>query len=66
MYVLIALLSMTNLGTYHTRASCENAIRSIYVQRTDPYGYMDPKMLKRVVDLQVRYSAPKEFRCQAA
>lgn len=66
MYILIALAFMTNLGTYHDRASCENAIRRIYVQRTDPYGLMDPKMLKRVVDIQVRHSAPKEFRCQAA
>lgn len=64
MYVLIALLTMTNLGNYPTQARCEAVIRSIYEQKTDPYHLMDRATLKRVTDLQMRYSAPKEYRCK--
>lgn len=64
MYVLIALLTMTNLGTYPTETRCMAAIRSIYEQKTDPYHLMDHATLKRVTDLQMRYSAPREYRCQ--
>jgi hypothetical protein len=64
MYILIALLTMTTLGTYPTQARCEDAIRQIYTQKLDPYNMIDPKQKKEVVDIQMRYRAPKEYRCQ--
>ena len=62
--ILIALLTNTNLGTYNSVNSCQSAIRAIYTQRIDPYGYMDQRTRKQVVDLQMKYAAPKEYRCQ--
>ena len=64
MYILIVLATMTTLGTYSTKARCEAAVRSIYEQKLDPYHVMKPAMLKKVVDMQVKYSAPTEYRCQ--
>jgi hypothetical protein len=64
MFTLIVLATMTNLGSYPTQARCEAAIRGIYEQRIDPYDMMDRATLKRVVDLKMRYSAPREYRCQ--
>lgn len=64
MYVLIVLATMTNLGTYPTKARCEAAIRSIYEQRIDPYHVIKTDVLKSIVNSKVKYSAPKEFRCQ--
>lgn len=55
---------MTNLGTYPTKARCEAAVRQIYTQQLDPYRVMKPAMLKKVVDVQIKYSAPIEYRCQ--
>ena len=57
---------MTNLGTYPTKARCEAAVRSIYEQQLDPYHVMKPATLKKVVDIQMKYSAPMEYRCQRA
>lgn len=64
MFTLIVLATMTNLGSYPTQARCEAAMRGIYEQRIDPYQMMQPSDLKRVVDIQMRYSAPKQYRCQ--
>lgn len=64
MYVLIALLTMTNLGTYPTQARCEAAVRQIYSQRIDPYNLISPAQKREILDIQMRYRAPKEFRCQ--
>ena len=64
MYVLIALLTMTNLGSYPTQARCEAAVRQIYAQKLDPYNMIDPKVKREVLDLNMKYSAPKEYRCQ--
>lgn len=64
MYVLIALLTMTNLGSYPTQARCEAAIRSIYEQKLDPYHVMAESPKQRVLELQMKYSAPREYRCQ--
>ena len=64
MYVLIALLTMTNLGNYPTQARCEAAVRQIYAQKLDPYNMIDPKVKRKVLDLNMKYSAPKEYRCQ--
>lgn len=64
MYVLIALLTMTNLGNYPTQARCEAAIRQIYTQQIDPYNLIKPVQRKEVVDIQMKYRAPREYRCQ--
>jgi hypothetical protein len=64
MYILIVLATMTNLGTYPTQARCEAAVRNIYEQKLDPYHLIPPETLKQVIDLQMRYSAPKEYLCR--
>ena len=64
MYTLIALLTMTTLGSYPTQARCEAAVRQIYAQQMDPYNMMDPAAKKKVLALKMKYVAPKEYRCQ--
>ena len=64
MFILIALATMTNIGTFPTQARCETAVRHIYEQKADPYQLMPQDTLKKVLDIQMKYSAPKEFRCQ--
>lgn len=64
MYTLIALLTMTTLGTYPTQARCEAAVRQIYAQRIDPYNMMGAKQKNQILDTQMRYRAPREYRCQ--
>lgn len=64
MFTLIVLATMTNLGSYPTQARCEAAVRSIYEQKIDPYQLIDQATLKKIVDVKMKYSAPKEFRCQ--
>lgn len=64
MYILIALLTMTNLGTYPTQARCESAIRQIYNQKIDPYNLVNPAQKMQILDIQMKYKAPKEYRCQ--
>lgn len=64
MFTLIVLATMTNLGSYPTQARCEAAIRGIYEQKVDPYQMMNQASLKKVVDIQMKYSAPKQYRCQ--
>jgi hypothetical protein len=64
MFVLIVLATMTNLGTYPTQGRCEAAVRSIYEQKLDPYHMIKPAVLKKIVDNQMKYSAPFEYRCQ--
>lgn len=64
MYILIALLTMTNLGSYPTQARCEDAIRQIYSQKMDPYNLVNPTQKKEILDIQMKYRAPKEYRCQ--
>lgn len=64
MYTLIALLTMTTLGTYPTQARCEAAVRQIYAQKLDPLNVMAAKQKNQVLDIQMKYRAPKEYRCQ--
>ena len=64
MYLLIALFTMTTLGQYSTEAECTAAVRAIYVQKLDPYNFMHPDDVKEVVDVQMKYDAPKKYRCQ--
>jgi hypothetical protein len=64
MYILIALLTMTTLGTYPTQARCEDAVRQIYSQKIDPYNLISPAQKKEILDIQMKYKAPKEYRCQ--
>ena len=64
MYILIALLTMTNLGTYPTQARCEAAVRQIYNQQIDPYNLIAPSQKAQILDIQMKYKAPKEYRCQ--
>lgn len=64
MYTLIALLTMTNLGTFPTQARCEAAVRQIYNQQIDPYNLISPAQKKEVLDIQMKYRAPREYRCQ--
>lgn len=64
MYILIALLTMTTLGTYPTQASCEDAVRQIYMQKLDPYNVIPSKQKKEILDIKMKYSAPREYRCQ--
>lgn len=63
MFTLLALATSTAIGDYRTHSACQAAIRQIYTQKADPYQLMPPDILKQVVDLQMRYSAPKEYAC---
>ena len=64
MYTLIALLTMTTLGTYPTQARCEAAVRQIYAQQLDPYNLIGPAQKKPILDIKMKYNAPREYRCQ--
>lgn len=64
MYILIALLTMTNLGTFPTQSRCEAAVRQIYNQQIDPYNLIAPAQKKEILDSQMKYFAPKQYRCQ--
>lgn len=64
MYTLIALLTLTNLGTYSSQASCQSAIRQIYSQKIDPYNMISPAQKKEILDIQMKYRAPKEYLCK--
>lgn len=64
MYTLIALLTMTTLGSYPTQARCEAAVRQIYAQQMDPYNMMGPAAKQKVLTLKMKYAAPKQYRCQ--
>lgn len=64
MYTLIALLTMTTLGTYPTQARCEAAVRQIYAQQLDPYNLIGPAQKKQILDIKMKYNAPREYRCQ--
>ena len=64
MYTLIALLTMTTLGTYPTQARCEAAVRQINAQKLDPLNVMAAKQKNQVLDIQMKYRAPREYRCQ--
>ena len=64
MYTLIALLTMTTLGSYPTQARCEAAVRQIYAQKLDPLNMMAAKQKNQILDIQMKYRAPREYRCQ--
>lgn len=64
MYTLIVLATMTSLGSFTSQASCQSAVRHIYEQKIDPYQMMAQPMLKQVVDMKMKYNAPREYRCQ--
>ena len=64
MYDLIFLATMTLVSPNHkTLASCQTAIREIYIQQLDPYKVIPKAELKSIVDNKMLYSAPKEYRC---
>ncbi len=66
-FVLIALLTNTQVGEYRTMQSCQNAIRAIYEQKVDPLRIVrqkDPAKFKQIVDISMKYSAPREYLCQ--
>jgi len=63
MFTLIALATLTALGDYRSQSACQAAIRQIYTQKADPYQLMPTDTLRQVVDLQMRYSAPREYAC---
>jgi len=66
-FVLIALLTNTQLGEYRSMESCQATIRAIYEQRVDPLKIMrqkDPKTFKRIIDIHMKYSSPREFLCR--
>lgn len=64
MYILLALATMTNLGTFPTQARCEAAVREIYAQKIDPYKLMDKKVFNEVLRFNMKYDAPLKYRCQ--
>lgn len=64
MFILIALATMTTLGNYPTQTKCETAIRQIYEQKINPYGYIDAKTVNKLLDIKMKWDAPKEYRCQ--
>ncbi len=64
MYILIALATMTNLGSYPTQARCEAAVRQIYAQQLDPYNVLEPAVKRNLVVIRMKYNAPREYRCQ--
>lgn len=64
MYILIALFTMTNLGTFPTQGRCEAAVRQIYNQQLDPYHRMNKKVLNEVLAFNMKYDAPIKYRCQ--
>lgn len=63
MFTLIVLATMTSIGTYPSKARCEAAIRQIYSQKMDPYNYMDPVEKTKILTIQMKYSAPREYIC---
>ena len=64
MFILIALATMTNLGSYPTQARCQAAVRQIYAQQMDPYNMMDSATKQRMLSIKMQYVAPREYRCQ--
>lgn len=64
MYILIALASMTTLGSFPTQARCEAAVREIYIQQIDPYKMMNKQILDEVINFNMKYDAPLKYRCQ--
>lgn len=63
MFTLLVLATSTAIGDYRTQSACQAAIRQIYTQKLDPYHLMPRDTLKQVIDMQMRYSAPKEYAC---
>ena len=66
-FVLIALLTNTQVGEYRTMENCQYAIRSIYEQKVDPLQFLrknDPVRFKQIIDIRMKYSAPREYICQ--
>ena len=64
MYTLIALLTMTNLGSYPTQARCEDAVRQIYAQQLDPYNMLESAVKRNLLAIRMKYNATREYRCQ--
>jgi hypothetical protein len=65
-FVLIALLTNTQVGEYRTMKSCQAAIRVIYEQKVDPLHIIrqkNPASFKQIVDIRMKYSAPYEYKC---
>lgn len=63
MFVLIALVSNTMLGTYPTEKRCMDATRAIYERRIDPMQVMQPKVKGQLLDIYMKYTAPREYLC---
>jgi hypothetical protein len=63
MYTLIVIATSTALGSFGSLPACHAAIRQIYTQKLDPYHTVPAETLKQVIDLQMRYSAPRDYIC---
>jgi hypothetical protein len=63
MFTLMVIATSTAVGTFTSLPACQAAIRQIYTQKLDPYQSIPPETLKQVIDLQMRYSAPKDYVC---
>ena len=63
MYTLVVIATFTALGTFSSLPACRSAIRQIYTQKLDPYHTIPPETVKQVIDLKMRYSAPRDYVC---
>ena len=66
-FVLIAILTNTQVGEYRSMESCQAAVRAIYEQSVDPLNIIrqkDPAKSKQIIEIRMKYSAPREYLCQ--
>lgn len=59
-YILVALMTQTSLGQYANLASCQNALRSMYVAKVAPESASNPVVIK-AIDTQVKYQ--RDYAC---
>jgi hypothetical protein len=60
MYTLIFVTNFVFLGTYADLKSCENALREIYLTRSNAPGQRDPN-IEAAVESKLKYS--NQFAC---
>ena len=63
MYTLMVIATSTALGTFSSLPACRSAIRQVYTQKMDPYHTIPPETIKQVIDIKMRYSAPRDYVC---
>lgn len=63
MFTLFILATSTAIGDFSSLTACQAAIRQIYTQKADPYRIMPAVELKKLIDSQMRYNAPKDYVC---